>query len=184
MAEIPHKIPWGGQYRDPLTEMEERHSQVQPDTGPGQMDPTQPGGQAPPGRVPVRLPGANYPPAGSFAVDEQQDADIPAGSTATVLTFTVPETNQLRLDGIGFGAADEVALRFLTWSLLVNRDPAPAYANVAATVGTIVQVSPIFLHIGGPAVVQLEATSDAAAVLTYRFIARLKGWQYVDRGSL
>lgn len=182
MSNLPGRIPWGGQELSDLDAMQQRDRQVQPDMGPGRMDPTLPGGPAPAGTVPVKLPGANFPPAGALAVDELGDANIAPGTTALVLTIPVAETGQLRIDGIGFGADDEASLRFLSWTLFLDQDPT-AYSNIGAAVGTVVQPSPIFLHVAGPRTVRLELTSAAAAILTYRFVARVKGWAFVGRGT-
>jgi hypothetical protein len=169
-----------GQYPDTLEDQRARTAQEQPDRGPAENQPTLPGTSSPSEGQRVQLPPVNFPPAGMFAVDQQQDADIAAGATATVLTLNVPINNQLRIDGIGFGADDEVALRFLTWTLFIRSDPAQAYSNVGASIGTIVETSTIILHARGPNTITLVLSSSAAAVLTYRFVVRLKGWMFTD----
>lgn len=128
--------------------------------------------------TPIGLPEVNYPPTGAQPVDEPGDASVAPAATATLITIEVPVNRQLRLDGIGFGADDEIALAFLTWSIYEDANPAPAYYAQAATIGEIVHPAQIFLHVAGPKRVTLRVTPSALAVVTYRYIARLKGWLY------
>lgn len=152
-----------------------------PDAGEARLGSTVSGGTAPENiGTRVQLPGVNFFPAGGFPVDEISDADIAPGATVNVLTFFVPEKVQFRIDGIGFGADDETALRFLTWSLLLNGAPYRAYGNQAAAVGTIVQASAINFHTSDNKTVIVQLTSSASAVLTYRFVVRVKGWLFTD----
>jgi hypothetical protein len=174
---------FGGQYPDALEQQRGYADQMQPDAGPARLQPTLPGGLAPSHGQPVALPGFNFPPEGAYAVDAQQDANIAAGATSTIITVNVPATYTLRIDGIGFGASDDVAVRFITWNLLVDNSPAQAYQNVGAAIGSIGQVSDIVLNVPGLAIVTVQVTADASAVLTYRYICRLKGWLYLQRGA-
>jgi hypothetical protein len=152
-----------------------------PDMGPASLGSTVSGGSAPEGiGTQIILPGINFFPAGGTPVDEISDADIAPGTTVNVLTFQVPEKVQFRIDGIGFGADDESALRFLTWSLLLNGTPYRAYGNQAAAVGTIVQVSDVAFHTSDNKTVVVQLSSSASAVQTYRFIVRVKGWLFTD----
>jgi hypothetical protein len=152
-----------------------------PDRGEARLGSTVSGGSAPTDiGTQVILPGVNFFPSGGTPVDEISDADIAPGATVNVLTFQVPEKVQFRIDGIGFGADDESALRFLTWNLLVQGAPYRAYGNQAAAVGTIVQASPINFHTSDNKTVIVQLTSAAAAVLTYRFVVRVKGWLFTD----
>lgn len=169
--------------QDPLREMERRVAQEPGDQGPAQLQPTLPGAQIPDG-LRVGLPGVNFPPAGANPIDQLGDADVAPGATVGILTVVVPVNLQLRLDGIGFGAEDESALRFLSWDLLDNGVPAQGYFGQAATIGTIEQTSPIFLHARGPTTVVLQVTPSLAAVVTYRFIARLKGWLFTEHSGV
>lgn len=156
-----------------------------PDLGPGTIGSSIAGGVAPrPDGVRVVLPAVNYFPAGGYPIDEISDADIAPGASANVLTFNVPEKVQFRIVGIGFGADDEVALRFLTWNLLVGGNAFRAYGNQSAAIGTIVETSPINFHVRDAVTVIVRLTSDAAAVLTYRFVVRVAGWLFQDEGSL
>ena len=83
---------------------------------------------------------------------------------------------QLRIDGIGFSADDETALRFLTWRMRTNGNPVAGYYNVPASIGSIREVSDVFVHVSGPQQLELLVSADAAAIITYRYIARVKGW--------
>lgn len=153
------------------------------DLGPADMAPSQPGSLLPEQGVEVKLPGVNFPPAGATAVDAVGDANIAAGATATLVSIQVPDTLRFRIVGIGFGADDETALRFLTWSIRVTgaQDTVPAYFNVPSAVGSIRQLSEIFLLIGSSSLVTVQAISDASAIITYRFICRLRGHFYAER---
>jgi hypothetical protein len=131
----------------------------------------------------VRLPGANFPPAGSRGVDTVGDADIAPGASATLLTVTTPDNMRFRIVGIGFGADDEVALGFLTWSIRLGPDPAPGYESEAAAVGSVRNLADIFVNVGSSIVVGVLVTSDPSAVLTYRFIARIRGYFYTEEGA-
>jgi hypothetical protein len=57
----------------------------------------------------------------------------------------------------------------------------PAYFNVPSAVGSIRQLSEIFLLVGSSAALTVNAISDATAVITYRFICRLRGHFYAER---
>jgi len=152
------------------------------DLGPAPIVPSQPGGLLPEQGVPIKLPGANYPPAGAIAVDLVGDGNIAPAASATLVTFTVPDGLRFRADGIGFGADDEVALRFLTWSIRFNGDPVAAgYNNVPAAVGSIRQLAPIFQLVGSSILFTVLAAADPTAVLTYRYVCRVKGWVYSER---
>jgi hypothetical protein len=152
-----------------------------PDRGPATLDQTVAGGLSPGGSgQKVILPGINYFPAGGYPIDSEFDQDIAPGATAILVSLQVPEKLQLRLTGIGFGADDEVALRFLTWNLLLNGDPFRAYTAQAATIGSIPQVSPINFHVRDNCLVTIALTSDATAVITYRFIVRVTGYFFSD----
>lgn len=131
----------------------------------------------------VRLPGVNFPPEGAIPVDEDADANIAPGATATILTYRIPDTVLFRITGIGFGADDEVALRFLTWSIRVNGDPNTGYTVKNAVIGSIVQPTPIFLVIPNNATLTVQGTANALAAVTYRYIVRVIGWLYQETGQ-
>jgi hypothetical protein len=135
-----------------------------------------PGSVAPEHGILIAQPPVNFPPKGAIPLDEMDDADIAAGATATVITIDVPGTMQLRIDGIGFSADDETALRFLTWRMRTNGNPVAGYYNVPASIGSIREVSDVFVHVSGPQQLELLVSADAAAIITYRYIARVKGW--------
>lgn len=124
----------------------------------------------------IAQPPVNFPPKGAIPLDEMDDADIAAGASATVITIDIPGQLQLRIDGIGFSADDETALRFLTWRMNTNGNPVPGYYDVPASIGSIREVSEIFVHVAGPQQLVLIVSVSAAAIVTYRYIARVKGW--------
>jgi hypothetical protein len=143
--------------------------------------PSQPGALGPEQGQYVALPGANYPPAGATPVDVIGDGNIAAGASAVLITIQVPDGQRFRVAGIGFGADDETALGFLTWNMRENGDAQPGYNAVPAGIGTIVQLADIF-HLSGSSVVfTIVATSSSAAVVTYRFICRVRGWFYATK---
>jgi hypothetical protein len=131
----------------------------------------------------IILPGCDYPPADAIPVDQIGEADMASGAVATLITITVPDTYTLRLAGIGFGADDESALRFLTWSLFAT-PPAGTitpYVNMPAAIGTIVQLSWVFVVIGSSVVLTLVATNTNLAPATFHFEARAQGWFYHEQ---
>ena len=141
--------------------------------------PAQPG--AVPTRVPMvrvgALPGVDYPTADSIAFDQLGDGDIAAGATASLLTIQLQKNKRFRWAGIGFGSDDPTALRFLSWSIFVTPPGAntPSYVTMPAPVGSIAQLSPMFLLYGNEERLQVFATSSAVLV-TYHFIVRAQGW--------
>jgi hypothetical protein len=147
---------------------------------PVQIQPSQPGALGPEQGIYIRLPGANYPPAGAIAVDIDGDANIAPGATATLVTLTIPDTHRFRMVGIGFGADDEVALRFLSWTIQFNGIGTAGYTQKNAVVGTIVQLAEIFISVGSSQTVTVLGTADATAVLTYRYICRVRGYFYAE----
>lgn len=148
------------------------------------ISPSQPDALGPEHGVYVRLPGADFPPAGATAVDEIGDADIAPGASATLVTIPVGDTLRFRVAGIGFGADDESVLRFLTWSVILNGlDPVGAYNNRTSVIGSIRQLADVFLLVGSSSIVTVVATSSATAALTYRFICRVRGWFYNEKES-
>ena len=153
------------------------------DLGPVDTSPSQPGALLPEQGVEVKLPGVNFPPAGATPVDAVGDANIAAGATATLVSIQVPDTLRFRVVGIGFGADDETALRFLTWSIRVTgaNDTVPAYFNVPSAVGSIRQLSEIFLLVGSSSLFTVQAISDPTAIIAYRFICRVRGHFYAER---
>ena len=134
--------------------------------------------------TPVRLPGADFPPAGAVALDAVGDANLAPAATGTLITERVPDNLRLRIAGIGFGADDEVALRFLTWAILLDGDPAPSgYSAQPAAIGSLRQLSEVFLLASSSVTVTIFVTIATTAALTYRYICRLRGWFYVEKGN-
>ena len=151
--------------------------------GHGAPEPSHPGALGPQTGTCVRLPGANFPPAGALPVDEMGDANIAPTVTGLLLTYTVPTNLILRVEGIGFGADDETALAFLSWSMQLNGDTVPGYVNKPSAVGSIRNLTPIFQIAGTSSILTVTATPAAAAVLTYRYICRIRGWCYSEKGA-
>lgn len=150
---------------------------------PVQIDPSQPAALGPDGGKLVALPGANYPPAGATPVDVIGDGNIAPGASAVLVTVTVPDTLTFVMAGIGFGADDETALGFLTWSLRANGDTLPGYVGTPAAIGSIRQLADIVTVVGSSGVVTVVAASSASAVLTYRFICRVRGYFYAEKAG-
>jgi hypothetical protein len=154
------------------------------DLGPAPLAPTLPGAGYSEGGIRIgSLPGQNFPAAGSTPVDEIGDANIAPGGTATLVTVNVPSSSTLVIVGIGFGADDEVALASLTWKLQVNSAPTPGYWGVPAAIGSIRQLAEVVVVVGSEGTLTIDATAAASAVLTYRFIARVRGWLWQDKGA-
>jgi len=145
------------------------------------LEPSQPGALGPEQGMYVRLPGADFPPAGAVAVDEIGDANIAPAASAVLITVAVPDTYRFRIAGIGFGADDEVALRFLTWSIRANGDTIRGYVAVASAVGSIRQLADIFVVRGSSDTVTVVGAADATAGLTYRYICRVRGYFWSEK---
>ncbi len=157
-----------------------RRLRVPPVAG-ANLEPSTPAGYRPAGGQAVTLPGAAFAPAGGVAVDQIGDGNLAPGAIGTLLSIAVPPMLRFRIAGIGFGANDEVALGFLTWAILLNGDPAPSgYSAQPAAVGSIRQLSDIFLVASAEMVVTVRATIAAGAVVTYRYLCRMRGWFYTE----
>ena len=152
------------------------------DAGPVPLAPSQPGALGPQYGVWVKLPGANFPPAGATPVDEIGDASIAAGGNANMLSVVVPDGQRFRMAGIGFGADDETALAFLSWTLLAP-DPFPGYIAKVSGVGSIRNLTEIFFLIGSSVTVTINGQASATAAVTYRYICRVRGWFYSEEVS-
>jgi len=148
---------------------------------PVQIEPSQPGTLGPQLGTYVRLPGADFAPAGAIPVDEIGDANIAPSASAVLVTIVIPDTYTFRIAGIGFGADDEVALGFLTWTIRANNDTVLGYTQKPAAVGSIRQLADIFVIQGSSATVTVVAQISAVPILTYRYICRLRGWFYSEK---
>lgn len=146
--------------------------------GPVMVQPSQPEALTPEQGAWMRLPGANFPPAGATPVNEPGDANIAAGAQATILSIVVPDTLRFKIDSVGFGADDETALAFLSWSIQFGSDTQPGYVNKPAALGTLLYPAPIVLLAGSSVTVNLVVAASADAVATYRYIGLLRGWFY------
>jgi hypothetical protein len=135
-----------------------------------------------PGQI-ISLPGVNYPPAGATPVDELGDAQIGAGLSALLLTVTLPDQQRFRMAGIGFGADDETALAFLSFTIFAGPFPVPGYINKRAAIGTIQQLTEIFILTGSSLPITVVGTADPLAVIEYRFLCRVRGWYYFEKGG-
>jgi hypothetical protein len=151
--------------------------------GPAHIAPSLPDALGPERGNYVRLPGVNFPPAGGIAVDVDGDANIAPGGSATLLSVTIPDTQRFRVMGIGFGADDETALRFLTWSIQFNNVPTSGYTQKNAVIGTIVQLAELFISAGSSQTMIVVGNADPTAVLTYRYICRIRGYFYAEKVS-
>jgi hypothetical protein len=131
-------------------------------------------------RQAIGLPGFNFPPQGAYPVDQQADAAIAPGASATLITVVVPQGSMLRVAGIGFDAFDPIALSYLTWSLLVAGQPDRAYTNQTAVIGSIRTLADIVFFVANQTTLTLVASVAAAAPVTYTYAARLRGWFYSE----
>ncbi len=129
----------------------------------------------------IRLPGANFPPAGSRPADVIGDLNIAPGGVGTLVTITVPDNLRLIIVGIGFDTDDPVAIGYLTWAILLGPDPVPSYEQMLAAVGSVRQLSTIQVLAGSSQTLTVRATIAATAAVTYRFICRIRGWYYSER---
>jgi hypothetical protein len=151
-----------------------------PVPGPVRLEPSQPGAFGPEQGRFVKLPGSNFPPAGAIQVNEDGDADIAAGATATLVTIQVPDTQRFSGIGIGFGAHDETALKFLTWSVQANAIPQPGFIAKNAIIGSIPQLTPFTYVTGSSVTITIVGAASALAVVTYRYIVRVLGYFYTE----
>jgi len=155
--------------------------QVTESAEPVRIATSQPGALGPEQGAYVRLPGANFAPAGSIPVDQIGDANIAAGATATLVTVIVPPTLRLKITGIGFDTDDPVAIGYLTWAILLGPDPAPGYSQMLAAIGSVRQLAALFLVSGSSQTLTVRASIGATAPITYRYICRLLGWFYSEK---
>jgi hypothetical protein len=170
-----------GQYVPNLPELRGIAGQPDAHTRPTVLQPSQPDMLGPALGGYVRLPGANFAPAGAIPCDPIGDANIAPGGTAVLVTVTVADTLRLRVAGIGFAADDDVALGYLTWAIRLGTDPAPGYSQMLAAVGSVRQLSEIFVLTGSSQTLTVVATIAATAPVTYRYICRLRGWFYTEK---
>jgi hypothetical protein len=147
---------------------------------PARMEPSQPGALGPEQGMYIRLPGANFPPAGSTPVDEMGDANIAPGASAVMITINVPDARRFRMAGIGFTADDETSLQFLSWTIAAP-DPTPGYIDKSSAVGSVRNLTEIFFLVGSSVACTIIGESAINAVTTYRFIARVRGWLYAEK---
>ena len=145
------------------------------------VQPSQPGAMGPEQGTYVRLPGADFAPAGAIPVDEVGDANLAPSGVGVLVTIAIPDTYRLRIAGIGFGADDETAVGFLSWSVRANTDTVPGYVNKPAAIGSIRQLAEVFIVQGSSASVTIQANIASTAVLTYRYICRVRGWFWSEK---
>ena len=139
---------------------------------------------APPGLgqvAPIRLPGANFPPAGARAADPIGDAFIAPGATAVLVTVLVPANLSFVVWGVGFNTDDPAALGYLTWAIHLDADPSPSYEQMQAAVGSVRQLATIFVFAGASQNLTVRATIAATAPITYRYICHLRGWYFSEK---
>jgi len=157
----------------------EREQRTGPIGAPAPLRAALPRGMGEPFRA-VVLPPFHYAPEGCFPLDLQGEADIAPSTTVNLISFTVPNSQKCRLNGIGFGADDEVGLRFLTWQLLINGDPSQAYGSSKANIGNLSDPSTIIQSATNGQLITLSATMGAGAILPYHIVARITGWLYLE----
>jgi hypothetical protein len=175
------RFPFGSRPQGPLVG---RPPIAAPDIGPDNLRPSQPDQLGSDLGVAIRPPGATTTPAGAVPVDVSGDLDLAPGTNGILVTIQTPDSLRFRIAGIGFGAEDETALRFLTWSILLFGDPAPSGYNAQlAAIGSLRQLAEVFLLVGSSVPVTIQAQISPAAVVTYRYICRVRGWFYAEKGN-
>ena len=132
----------------------------------------------------MRLPGADFAPAGAIPVDVIGDASLAPSAIGDLVRVPIPASYTFRIAGIGFGADDEVALGFLTWTIRANNDVVAGYDNKPAAVGSIRVLADLFVIQGSEAVVTVQASISALAGVTYRYICRVRGWFYNEKAEV
>jgi hypothetical protein len=150
--------------------------------GPVPFHPSQPQGGNPNRRV--LLPGCDFPPADAIPVLKVLDADINPGDSDTLVTIDVPDTMSFRASHVGFGAEDETALAFLTWSIRYTPPGSNyyCYSNVPAALGSIRNPAAIFAVFGSSVRVELVATNNGIfGASAYHYFGLLQGWFYSER---
>lgn len=147
--------------------------------GPAPYLPSQPEG---PNNVERRiiLPGSTFPPPDAVPVDVIGEADIANGASANILAVQIPDGFTFRIAGIGFGAIDASALAFVSWTV---RATPPGigitpYLNQPAGIGSIQQLSEVFVVRGSSELIQLVLANTAAVPITYHYVGRMRGWFY------
>jgi len=159
-------------------------TEVQARGEPVRIEPSQPDAYGPEQGAFVRLPGANFAPAGSVPIDHIGDANIAPGAAATLITVAVPDTLRLRGAGIGFDTDDPVAIGYLTWAILLGPDPAAGYSQMLAAIGSVRQLAEIVVVVGSSQTLTVRASIAATAPITYRYICRLRGWFYSEKEGI
>ena len=177
---LPFRRP-RGRYVPNLPELREIASQPDARVRTARLEPSQPDALGPEQGQYIRLPGANYPPAGAVPVDVIGDLNLAPSAVGVLVTVTVPDTYRFRAAGIGFNSDDDIALGYLTWAILLGSDPAPSYSQQQAAVGSVRQLSEIFVLTGSSQTFTVRATIAATAPVTYRYICRVIGWFYSER---
>lgn len=150
--------------------------------GPGEFQPSQPQGVGSENSRRIALPGENFPPAGAIPVDRIFEANIASMSTGVVVTIQVPDTYRFRIAGLGVGAEDEAALRFTSWSTMVNPPSAPVYGyfDMPTGIGSIQYPAWVFIVLGSSVVFTLSLTNGTNAG-TYHYFVRVQGWFYSEK---
>ena len=132
--------------------------------------------------VPVRLPGANFAPAGSDPVDEIGDANIGAAAPQLFLTVNVPDGKRLTIADIGFTADDETSLQFLSWTIFVGANPLGGYINKSAVIGTLSQLGVLgrVIQASQPVTIVGAVSPNVGTHLgvgiVYHYFCRVHGW--------
>lgn len=170
-----------GPYVPNLPDLRGVGARVAAEQGPVRIEPSQPDALGTEQGSYVRLPGANYPPAGAIPVDVIGDLNLAASAVGVLVTIPLADTYRLRVAGIGFSADDDIALGYLTWAILLGPDPAPGYSQMQAAVGSVRQLADIFVLVGSSQTLTVRATIAATAPVTYRYICRVRGWYYSEK---
>jgi hypothetical protein len=162
--------------------------QIPPGIAPVSVQSGQPGALSPEQGIWVRLPAANFPPAGGSPVDELGNAVLAAGGAAgLMLTIPVPAGQRFTLAQIGFSASDETSLQFFTWTIFFGPNPLPGYINKSAVIGTLGQAAAVDVVTQATQPVTVMGMCSAQAgthlgvAISYTYFARIRGWFYAEQ---
>lgn len=98
-------------------------------------------------------------------------------STVTLIEFNLPSSSMGRIKWFGQSFSNDLLISNVTWKILNNDAPIANYGNITHQLGTITNLSEIFIYISpGSTNIKLTATST----LNLEVTGRLVGWYYPD----
>ena len=161
-----------------------RGEMVVGDPAPGGAPGTAPASLAPEGAIMVALPGFNYPPPGSLAVESVNQVTVQGGTNSNfeeLVAFDVDIAEQFRIWEIGFSAVDPTALVFSEYRVLKNKVPLNGYDGVPLPIGTLDRSGQVALQVAGPARLSIEVRCLLpGSVYPWVIFGRIHGWRFND----